>query len=121
MNILLLLLPLAVFAASPAPEKTNYYYIETVPGMKTVLELEFPQCHKSEVLDFDRRNSLSEINKKKVRYVFLIGRLSGAHKNCSGKILTSPMTYEIEPHKEYMTHVFVVVDEAVVTKKIEGK
>lgn len=100
------------------PEETNYYYSETVPKHQLKMEFDFPQCHKSETLIIDRRNSLSEISGKKVRYVFLKGSLTGTPKTCKGKLQTTSLEYEVEPHKDLMTHVFIVMDREVKMKKI---
>lgn len=102
-------------------DETNYFYTETVPGHKVSLEFEFPQCHKSETLDIERRNSVAELSGKKVRYVFLRGTLTGTPKNCAGKQIVTTLDYEVDAVKGLMTHVFVVVDRDVKLKKSENK
>lgn len=107
-----------LFAQTMNPEETNYYYSETVPKHQLKMEFDFPQCHKTETLIIDRRNSLAELSGKKVRYIFLKGRLTGTPKTCKGKLLPSSLEYEVEAHGDFMTHVFIVMDREVKMKKI---
>lgn len=102
-------------------EETNYFYSETVPGHKVSMAFEFPQCHKSETLDIERRNSVAELSGKKVRYVFLRGTLTGTPKNCAGKQIVTTLDYEVESVKGLMTHVFLIVDRDVKLIKSENK
>ena len=109
----------SVSAQTMKPEETNYFYAETIPGHKTAMEFEFPQCHKSETLIIDRRNSTAELSKKKVRYVFLRGTLTGTPDSCKGKEKVTTLNYDVESEKNLMTHVFIVVDRDVKLKKIK--
>lgn len=102
------------------PEETNYFYSETVPKHKVVMDFEFSQCHKTDTLDIDRRNSIAELSGKKVRYVFLRGRLTGTLKKCEGKQMTSTINYEIDASKDLMTHVFLVIDRKVKLKNFKA-
>lgn len=108
-------------AQTMKPEETNYFYTELVPKHKGLMEFGFPQCHKSETMIIDRRNSVAELSGKKVRYVFLRGSLTGTPKDCKGKLRDTTLNYEIEPDKDMMTHVFVVVDRDVKLMKLEAK
>ncbi len=100
----------AIAAAAPVSE-TNFTSGETVPGLRTIFEWEFPKCQR---LEIEKKESLSQMKKKSVRFVFLIGRLSPA--KCEG----TGLRYEIDAHPTWMTHYFVVVDRNVKLKNLEA-
>ncbi len=97
------------------PEETNYYYLETVPKHRTMMEFEFPECAGK--LRFDQRYSMGEVTDGRIRNVFLRGRLD---KKCSSQ-KKSFMTYEVNATDTLMTHVFIVMDKEVRAIKLEAQ
>jgi hypothetical protein len=120
--------------AGDKPPKTTFYGKlssffngEMHPMYKTKIEFTFPQCLiDSHLLNVERRDSETFLTnpdsgkKEPVRYVLLVGRLNGSHKNCKTGVKETQLQYEIESDPKRMTHFFISTESPAKVSSVQN-